>query len=206
MSSGGPIGKLAVTGNFSNGSTGTLQLTPTSATSPALQVGGTANLAGNLQVTGLNYGGGTTSYSLINAGGGITGTFSSSNLPQLVFLDTSLAYSANQVNLNVSRNQTAFVDVAQTRNQRGVAAALGAYSGDDDDPADQLNDQILGLDRAGAQNAFNSLSGKSMPVRSAPCWRIRATCAMPSTTACASLAATVARTTLGKCWPAVKIA
>lgn len=160
MSSGGPIGKLAVTGNFSNGSTGTLQLTPTSATSPALQVGGTANLAGNLQVTGLNYGGGTTSYSLINAGGGITGTFSSSNLPQLVFLDTSLAYSANQVNLNVSRNQTAFVDVAQTRNQRGVAAALGAYSGDDDDPADQLNDQILGLDRAGAQNAFNSLSGE----------------------------------------------
>lgn len=77
-----------------------------------------------------------------------------------MFLNTSLVYGANQVDLNVSRNQTGFTDVAQTGNQRAVAAALAAYSGDDDDPADQLNNQILGLDRAGAQSAFDSLSGE----------------------------------------------
>lgn len=158
--SGGTAGTLSVAGNLSNAADGVLDLTVTSPTSTVLAVGGTATLDGGLQVRSLAPYTGNTTYSLITAGGGVNGTFSSTSLPSLAFLDTSLVYGPNQVGLAVSRNQTTFAEVAATPNQRGVARALESYSGAEGSAGDVLSDQVVNLDRASARAAFDSLSGE----------------------------------------------
>uniref|UniRef100_UPI002D798BF9 autotransporter family protein n=1 Tax=Pseudomonas chlororaphis TaxID=587753 RepID=UPI002D798BF9 len=158
--SGGAAGTLSVAGNLSNAADGVLDLTVTSPTGTVLAVGGTATLGGGLQVRSLAPYTGNTTYSLITAGGGVNGTFSSTRLPSLAFLDTALVYGPNQVGLAVSRNQTTFAEVAATPNQRGVARALESYTGAEGSGADVLNDQVINLDRASARAAFDSLSGE----------------------------------------------
>ncbi|MBK5516855.1 autotransporter domain-containing protein [Pseudomonas sp. TH10] len=156
VQSGASAGNLSVAGNFTNAADGLLALTITSPTATALVVGGTANLGGGLVVNSLIPFTGDTRYSLITAGGGVDGTFSTTDLPEQVFLDTSLVYGANAVDRTVSRNQTSFAEVAATGNQRGTASALerngvaGAL----------LQNEIVNLSTAGARNAFDSLSGE----------------------------------------------
>ena len=103
--------------------------------------------------TGNNYAP-QTSYKIVTAGGGVSGTFAdiSSNL---VFLDPTLAYGANDVTLTVSRNDISFAEVGANGNQKSTAAALeslgfgnAAYSA------------VANLDEAGAQAAFQQLSGE----------------------------------------------
>ncbi|CAI8940665.1 fibronectin-binding autotransporter adhesin [Pseudomonas sp. IT-P176] len=160
VQSGGSAGTLSVAGNFSNTADGALNLSVMVPTNTPLVVDGTATLGGGLQVSELAPYTGDTTYSLITAGGGVNGTFSSSHLPALAFIDTALLYGANQVSLALKRNQTSFADVAVTANQRSVAAALDAYVGDDNDAGNALHNQILNLDRASASSAFDSLSGE----------------------------------------------
>lgn len=150
-------GKLTVAGNFTNASTGALNLVITPSVASSLAVGGTANLGGTLNVVNLAPYAGPTTYTLLTASGGVNGTFSSTNLENLAFLNTALNYSPNQVALAVSRNNVSYASVAATGNQHGVAAALdsGAAVG-----GAAVQNALLNSDAAGARAAFDSLSGE----------------------------------------------
>ncbi|WP_426703201.1 autotransporter-associated beta strand repeat-containing protein [Rhodanobacter sp. Col0626] len=121
-----------------------------------IAVAGHATLQGGSVVslgTGENWGASHT-YEILSAANGVTGTFVgvSSNL---AFLTPSLAYTANAVNLTLSRNEVAFPDVAVTRNERASAAATEALGA-----GTAVYDTVLRLDAAGARAAFDSLSGE----------------------------------------------
>ena len=156
VQSGAEAGTLSVTGNLTNAADGVLVLTVSSPTATPLVVGGTAALGGGLQVNSLAPFTGNTVYSLITAGGGVTGTFSAADLPQYAFLSTALVYDANAVNLQVSRNNTSFTDVAATGNQFSAASALSRNGA----AGAALLNEIVNLSVAGARNAFDSLSGE----------------------------------------------
>ncbi|MFV2944995.1 autotransporter domain-containing protein [Pseudomonas japonica] len=146
-------GNLSVAGNFSNAGTLTIALTPS--LTNYLNVGGTANLGGTLNVANLGSYSGDTQYTLVSATGGVSGTFASNNLTQLAFLDTTLNYGANAVTLDVARNGTAFASVAQTDNQREVAAALESAAA----PA-SLRNAVISSTASSAVATFESLSGE----------------------------------------------
>jgi fibronectin-binding autotransporter adhesin len=150
-------GKLTVAGNFTNAADGTLNVAITPSATNALAVNGTANLAGRLNVINLAPYAGPTTYTLLTASGGITGTFATTNLENLAFLDTSLTYDLNQVALAISRNGTRFASVAATGNQRGVASALGSAAAVG---GSAVQNALLSADVAGARAAFDSLSGE----------------------------------------------
>ncbi|MFK7461807.1 autotransporter domain-containing protein, partial [Pseudomonas sp. Env-10] len=149
-------GKLTVAGNFTNASTGALNLVITPSTTGSLAVGGTANLGGTLNVVNLAPYAGATTYTLLTAGA-VNGTFATTNLENLAFLTTALNYSPTQVALAVSRNDVSYASVAATGNQRGVAAALGtgtAVGGA------AVQNALLNGDAGAARAAFDSLSGE----------------------------------------------
>lgn len=149
-------GKLTVAGNFTNASTGALNLVITPSMTTSLAVGGTANLGGSLNVVNLVPYAGPMTYTLLTASA-INGTFSTTNLENLAFLSTSLNYSPTQVALAVGRNNVSYASVAATGNQRGVAAALdsGTAVG-----GAAVQNALLTSDAAGARAAFDSLSGE----------------------------------------------
>ncbi len=149
-------GKLTVAGNFTNGNTGALNLLITPSSTGSLAVGGTANLGGTLNVVNLAPYAGPATYTLLTAGA-VNGTFGTTNLENLAFLNTALNYSPTQVALAVSRNNVSYASVAATGNQRGVAAALdsGAAVG-----GATVQNALLNADAAGARAAFDSLSGE----------------------------------------------
>lgn len=149
-------GKLTVAGNFTNASTGALNLVITPSVTGALAVGGTANLGGTLNVINLAPYTGPTTYTLLTAGA-VNGTFSNTNLENLAFLSTSLNYSPTQVALAVSRNNVSYASVAATSNQRGVATALGSGAAVG---GVAVQNALLNADAAGARAAFDSLSGE----------------------------------------------
>ncbi|PIB43023.1 transporter [Pseudomonas sp. 2822-15] len=149
-------GKLTVAGNFTNGNTGALNLLITPSSTGSLAVGGTANLGGTLNVVNLAPYAGPATYTLLTAGA-VNGTFGTTNLENLAFLNTALNYSPTQVALAVSRNNVSYASVAATGNQRGVAAALdsGAAVG-----GATVQNALLNSNVAGARAAFDSLSGE----------------------------------------------
>ena len=149
-------GKLSVAGNFTNASTGALNLVITPSTTGSLAVGGTANLGGTLNVINLAPYAGATNYTLLTAGA-VNGTFATTNLENLAFLNTALNYSPTQVALAASRNDVSYASVAATGNQRGVAAALGSGAAVG---GAAVQNALLNADVAGARAAFDSLSGE----------------------------------------------
>ncbi|MDX7986983.1 autotransporter outer membrane beta-barrel domain-containing protein [Xenorhabdus sp. 12] len=62
-------------------------------------------------------------YRILNARQGISGYFEQPTSTNSLFVDTTLSYQPSEVNLHVERNDTAFVDVAKTQNERELAAA-----------------------------------------------------------------------------------
>ena len=93
-------------------------------------------------------------YSVLQADGGISGQFAtvSSNL---AFLTAELSYSANQVELQLSRNDLAFADLAGSSNGQGVAKAIeGSGSG-------ALYQTLLGSDIEQARRGLEQLAGSS---------------------------------------------
>ncbi|MFJ5299255.1 autotransporter-associated beta strand repeat-containing protein [Pseudomonas sp. NPDC088368] len=154
VQSGGETGNLGVTGNFTNGPTGRLRLLVNAASFSPLAVGGVTTLGGTLQVVPLAPFTGNTRYTLLTSTGGINGTFNALDLPNYAFLDTSVSYAPNAVNLDVTRNQTRFTDVADTPNQQGVAGAVGGPQGNG------LQNEILNMSSSGARAAFDNLSGE----------------------------------------------
>ncbi|WP_426506808.1 autotransporter outer membrane beta-barrel domain-containing protein [Serratia proteamaculans] len=94
-------------------------------------------------------------YNILTAQQGISGRFDSV-APNYLFLGTGLTYQPNQVTLNVGRNDTSFASVAQTQNERAVAAAADALA-----VGNPVYESILNAGSAGeARQAFRQLSGQ----------------------------------------------
>jgi subtilase-type serine protease len=94
-------------------------------------------------------------YNILTADQGVSGQFDAV-APNYLFLGTGLTYQPNQVTLNVGRNDTAFASVAQTQNERSVAAAADALAA-----GNPVYESILNAGSAGeARQAFRQLSGQ----------------------------------------------
>jgi subtilase-type serine protease len=119
--------------------------------------GGTVNvLPENGTDDGSTYTLGT--YTIATAAGGVSGTFDTVS-DSFVFLDFLLSYDANNIYLT-SLQSTALSDVAQTANQRAVAAAQEALGS-----GTTVYDALLGLvgNDATARAALDDLSGEIHP-------------------------------------------
>lgn len=124
-------GTATVGGNFVLAATGTYFADISSAgASDLVSIAGTAALnGGRLSVNSLSpdsaFGtNANLSYTILNAAGGLTGTFGSLVNEDLPFLNLTLSYTANAALLSVRRSLVTTVNVAQTYNQRQVAAVI----------------------------------------------------------------------------------
>jgi outer membrane autotransporter protein len=95
-----------------------------------------------------------TRYTILTASGGVDGEFENVT-SNLAFLTPLLSYDPNNVFLTLIRNDITFASVAQTPNQRAVAAAL-----DKSPPLKPLVQAVANLTTAGALQAFDALSGE----------------------------------------------
>ena len=91
---------------------------------------------------------------IITATGGVTGQFTSvvSDMPLLA---AHVTYSANEVDLALTRSDISFASLAATSNQAAVAAAIekGGYGS-------ALYNALIVQDTAGAQQSYDLLSGE----------------------------------------------
>ncbi len=94
-------------------------------------------------------------YTILTAQQGVSGQFDAV-APNYLFLGTGLSYQPNGVTLSVGRNGTSFASVAQTPNERAVAAAADALAA-----GNPVYESLLNSGSAGeAQQAFRQLSGQ----------------------------------------------
>ena len=94
-------------------------------------------------------------YTILSAQQGVSGQFDAVALNYL-FLGTGLSYQPTGVTLSVGRNGTSFASVAQTPNERAVAAAADALAA-----GNPVYESLLGSGTAGdARQAFRQLSGQ----------------------------------------------
>lgn len=155
---GNSIGTLSIDGNYvqTDNATFAAELSPPDL-ADLLQVSGNANLLGGtllaIRSPGTYLLG--QQYRIISAQGGVDGEFDSIDSTMISpFLSLSLQYSANAVDIAVSRGQS-LASASRTLNQLSTAAALDLL-GDDQGllmPLTQLNESQ-------ARNAFELLSGE----------------------------------------------
>ncbi|HIH8985185.1 TPA: autotransporter outer membrane beta-barrel domain-containing protein [Serratia marcescens] len=94
-------------------------------------------------------------YTILSAQQGVSGQFDAV-APNYLFLGTGLSYQPTGVTLSVGRNGTSFASVAQTPNERAVAAAADALAA-----GNPVYESLLGSGSAGeARQAFRQLSGQ----------------------------------------------
>ncbi|MBN5325034.1 autotransporter outer membrane beta-barrel domain-containing protein [Serratia marcescens] len=94
-------------------------------------------------------------YTILSAQQGVSGQFDTV-APNYLFLGTGLSYQPTGVTLSVGRNGTSFASVAQTSNERAVAAAADALAA-----GNPVYESLLGSGSAGeARQAFRQLSGQ----------------------------------------------
>ncbi|CAI2121959.1 autotransporter outer membrane beta-barrel domain-containing protein [Serratia marcescens] len=94
-------------------------------------------------------------YTILSAQQGVSGQFDTV-APNYLFLGTGLSYQPTGVTLSVGRNGTSFASVAQTANERAVAAAADALAA-----GNPVYESLLGSGTAGeARQAFRQLSGQ----------------------------------------------
>lgn len=166
LASGGTLANPAFGGNlmvgghlvFEPGSLWQLGVRADGGVTP-LQVAGSAQLGGDLLVLVGGGGGGDyadgTVYRILNAAS-VSGEFDSV-ASDLVFLTPTLNVGSNYVDLILGRNETQFVQVSLTRNQRAVAEALDVL-----DPTNPVATHVSGLNAQGARRAYDQLSGDSL--------------------------------------------
>ncbi len=155
---GNSIGTTNVTGNIDFSGGGVYQVEVDNAGSSDLIIAtGTASLTGGsvqvLSDSTENYLL-STDYTILTADSGLVGVFNNVT-SNLAFLEPTLTYDANNVFLNLTRNDINFTSVATTPNQIAVSKTL-------DNNATSLADIIdtlLGLTILGSQQTFDSLSG-----------------------------------------------
>jgi len=156
---GGSIGTLTVNGNvlFNPGSVFSVELSPSQTSLLNVTGGHTAALGGSVQVlaeTGdYDF---NTRYTILSATGGVSGRFGGVT-SNLAFLTPNLSYDANNVFLNLVRNDVSFSAVAAAPNQRAIGGALNIV-GSNDNLRTLLN-PIVRLSAAQARSAYDSLSG-----------------------------------------------
>lgn len=162
LAPGNSIGTLNVAGIYTHNAAATYRVEVNGAgNSDILNVIGGATLNGGT-VDVRNVGGAfgnTTLYTILSATDGVTGTFTEA-ASDLVFLTPTLSSDANNVFLTLNRNNTSFVSVGSTPNQRAVAQALDiagvAPSGDMALVIGTLN----GLTAAQARSAYDAIGGQ----------------------------------------------
>ena len=94
-------------------------------------------------------------YTILSAQQGVSGQFDTV-APNYLFLGTGLSYQPTGVTLSVGRNGTSFASVAQTSNERAVAAAADALAA-----GNPVYESLLSSGTAGeARQAFRQLSGQ----------------------------------------------
>ncbi len=94
-------------------------------------------------------------YTILSAQQGVSGQFDAV-APNYLFLGTGLSCQPTGVTLSVGRNGTSFASVAQTSNERAVAAAADALAA-----GNPVYESLLGSGTAGeARQAFRQLSGQ----------------------------------------------
>ena len=164
---GNSIGTLNVAGNvsFEPGSHYAVEVGP-NGQSDRIQSGGSATIGGGeVAVTLENSANLLTQsevrsllgqqYTILSAQQGVSGQFDAV-APNYLFLGTGLSYQPTGVTLSVGRNGTSFASVAQTPNERAVAAAAEALAA-----GNPVYESLLGSGTAGeARQAFRQLSGQ----------------------------------------------
>ncbi len=165
LSPGNSPGVITVNGplTLAAGSTTIIEVDPTAAqTHDQVNVTGTAAITSGAKlavhplgaITNYAF---TQLYPILTATGGVTGTFARSDVTSsMAFLQPFLHYSANEVDLQLVRNDITFAGVASTANQTAVATAAEATG-----PGAAPFDTIIGQDAAGARAGFNAMSGET---------------------------------------------
>ncbi|QND54917.1 autotransporter domain-containing protein (plasmid) [Phyllobacterium sp. 628] len=132
---GNSVGKLTAVGNATFNAGSVLHIETNGKAADELIVGGKTNLLGGIvMVTPENTQSLTpqerlnalanNTYTVLTSSGGINGKFDQK--PIYLFIDTTLAYGSNDVQLNLKENNVKFSDVAITKNQKSVADAIQA--------------------------------------------------------------------------------
>lgn len=155
---GNSIGTLTIDGDvtFAAGSTYEVEINP-ALKSDLIHASGAAMIRGGT-VHALKVGGVYTPgsrWTVVGADGGITGRFDelTQNMP---FVDLALAYDANNIYIDATRNQVAFCDVARTNNQCATGGGLESAG-----TGNPVYDAVAALaDDGGARQALDSLSGE----------------------------------------------
>jgi len=121
-------GHIAGSLNLVSGSTLVLQVNA-DGTANSVRVDGSARLAGaNLSINALPGSYPVSSrYSVVQASGGVTGQFASVS-SRLAFLTPTVEYRSDQVDVQLTRNDVSFADVARSGNGRNVATALAGQT------------------------------------------------------------------------------
>jgi uncharacterized protein with beta-barrel porin domain len=101
---------------------------------------------------------GPKSFVVMNVSGTITGTFGSVTT-EYAFLNATAAYSANSVTATLERNAVTFADVAVTKLQTAVGAALDRYSSQSTNPLIQKTTLLTRLE---APAALQQLAGAGL--------------------------------------------
>lgn len=157
---GNSIGTMRVTGDlsFASGSTYAVETDPAGTDSDLIHVLGTAHL-NNATVAHIGMDGGYkpfSAYTILTADGGIDGRFGAVS-SAYAFLTPELDYHANNVHLELLRNDTAFADRAATPNQKATADGIDGLGF-----GNLLYDAIVSLpdNDTVIQGGFDQLSGE----------------------------------------------
>ncbi|MFH1983294.1 MAG: autotransporter domain-containing protein [Pseudomonadota bacterium] len=159
LAPGNSIGTLNVTGNvdFTGGGNYSVEVDAAGG-SDKIVATGTATLTSGIvsvQPTSGTYAV-STDYTILTATGGLIGTFGTTSInSSFAFLTPTLSYDANNVYLNLLRNNVSYSSVAATPNQQAVASVLSSNS----TALADINNNILALSTTGARQAFDSLTG-----------------------------------------------
>ena len=155
LAPGNGVGHLSAAGNltFAAGSTYEVDITP--AAGDLTSVGGNITIDGGTVsvLAGAGVYSPLTDYLILEADGTVTGTFEGVT-SDLAFLDPTLVYSADEVHLQMRRNDIEFSDAAITPNQVAVSDALQSLG------SGALYDAILVQSEEGARTAYDALSGE----------------------------------------------
>jgi outer membrane autotransporter barrel domain/autotransporter-associated beta strand repeat len=158
LAPGHSIGTLSASGDVTIRSGAAYEVeTDAAGHSDLLAVTGRATLQGgsvlNLAQDG-SYAANST-YTILTAGGGVDGQFADVT-SSLAFLDPTLIYQANAVQLSLRRNQVDFCAVAATANQCATGTAV-QHQGNG-----PLYDALVTQDAATARSALGQWSGESL--------------------------------------------
>lgn len=150
-------GAAHVTGNLNlrSGSTLSFGMEPNGAHA-ALQVGGSATLDGSHLAIQAGKGNWPwqSNVQVLNAKGGVSGQFADVQ-SNFAFLTPTLSYGANSVDLQLTRNDVQFGDLAQSSNGRNVGGALQSQG------SGALYSALITSDAGNATQALEQLAGSS---------------------------------------------